>query len=135
MMRIVARLISALGFAVCLAALIALQYTPTLFLVYVMIIAQGFLGYGVTSIMGAVVLEIFQGKNFGTIFGTITFFALSGGAAGPWVTGLLHDRFGDYIVAFAIGIGVSLLSVIAIWFAAPRNVRAVAGRMKLQAAA
>lgn len=126
--------ISTLGFAICFAALIALQYTPTLFLVYVMVIAQGFLGYGVTSIMGAVVAEIFQGRNFGTIFGTIMFVALSGGAAGPWATGLLHDRFGDYIAAFAIGIGISLLSVIAIWFAAPRNVRAVAGRMKLQAA-
>jgi MFS family permease len=115
-------------------ALIALQYTPTLLLVYVMVIAQGFLGYGVTSIMGAVVAEIFQGKNFGTIFGTIMFVALSGGAAGPWITGLLHDIYGDYIAAFSIGIGISFLSVISIWLAAPRNVRAVAGRMKLQTA-
>ncbi len=126
--------ISTLGFAICFVALIALQYTPTLLLVYVMVIAQGFLGYGVTSIMGAVVAEIFQGKNFGTIFGTIMFVALSGGAAGPWVTGLLHDIYGDYIAAFSIGIGISFLSVISIWLAAPRNVRAVAGRMKLQTA-
>ena len=126
--------ISTLGFAICFVALIALQYTPTLLLVYVMVIAQGFLGYGVTSIMGAVVAEIFQGKNFGTIFGTIMFVALSGGAAGPWVTGLLHDIYGDYIIAFSIGIGISFLSVISIWLAAPRNVRAVAGRMKLQTA-
>jgi MFS family permease len=126
--------ISTLGFAICFVALIALQYTPTLLLVYVMVIAQGFLGYGVTSIMGAVVAEIFQGKNFGTIFGTIMFVALSGGAAGPFVTGLLHDIYGDYIAAFSIGIGVSFLSVISIWRAAPRNVRAVAGRMKLQTA-
>lgn len=126
--------ISTLGFAICFAALIALQYTPTLLLVYVMVIAQGFLGYGCTSIMGAVVSEIFQGKNFGTIFGTIMFGALSGGAAGPWVTGILHDIYGDYVAAFAIGIAVSLLSVLSIWRAAPRNVRAVAGRMKLQAA-
>jgi MFS family permease len=126
--------ISTLGFAICFAALIALQYTPTLFLVYVMVIAQGFLGYGVTSIMGAVVSEIFQGRNFGTIFGTIMFGALSGGAAGPWMTGLLHDIYGDYIAAFVIGVGVSALSAASIWLAAPRNVRAVAGRMKLQAA-
>lgn len=126
--------ISTLGFAICFVALIALQYKPTLLLVYVMVIAQGFLGYGVTSIMGAVVAEIFQGKNFGTIFGTIMFVALSGGAAGPWVTGLLHDIYGDYIAAFSIGIGISFLSVVSIWRAAPRNVRAVAGRMKLQTA-
>ena len=127
--------ISTLGFGICFVALIALQYTPTLLLVYVMVFAQGFLGYGVTSIMGAVVLEIFQGKNFGTIFGTIMFAALSGGAAGPWITGLLHDMYGDYIAAFSVGIGISVLSVMSIWLAAPRNDRAVAGRMKLQTAA
>ncbi|MBN8982747.1 MAG: MFS transporter [Rhizobiales bacterium] len=127
--------ISTLGFAICFAVLIALQYRPTLLLVYVMVIAQGFLGYGCTSIMGAVVSEIFQGKNYGRIFGTIMFAALSGGAAGPWITGLLHDYYGDYVAAFAIGIGVSLLSVVSIWLAAPRNVRAVAGRMKLLATA
>ena len=128
--------ISSMGFAICFVALIALQYTPTLLLVYVMVIAQGFLGYGVTSIMGAVVAEIFQGKSFGTIFGTIMFVALSGGAAGPWITGLLHDRFGDYIAAFTIGFVLCLISTASIWLAAPRKVRAVAGQMgKLSSAA
>lgn len=121
--------ISSSGFAICFAALIALQYTPTLLLVYLMVVAQGFLGYGFTSIMGAVVAEIFQGKQFGTIFGTITLAALAGGAAGPWVTGILHDIYGDYTLAFAIGIFVSALSAIAIWLASPRKVRAVAGRV------
>lgn len=121
--------ISNFGFAICFATLIALQYAPTLLLVYVMVIAQGFLGYGVTSIMGAVVAEIFQGKNFGTIFGTIMFVALSGGAAGPWITGLLYDMFGNYIVAFVIGLATCLISAASIWLAAPRKVRVVAGQM------
>lgn len=121
--------ISNFGFAICFATLIALQYAPTLVLVYVMVIAQGFLGYGVTSIMGAVVAEIFQGKNFGTIFGTIMFVALSGGAAGPWITGLLYDVFGNYIVAFVIGLATCLISTASIWLAAPRKVRVVAGQM------
>src|SRR5258708_36805512 len=82
---------SCAGFAICFAALIALKYFPTLPLVYVMVLAQGALGYGLTSIMGAVVLEIFQGKHYGSIFGTVMFVALFGGAAGPWVTRLLHD--------------------------------------------
>ena len=56
-----------------------------------MVLAQGALGYGLTSIMGAVVVEIFQGKHYGSIFGTIMVAALAGGAAGPWVTGVLHD--------------------------------------------
>jgi MFS family permease len=94
-----------------------------------MILAQGALGYGLTSIMGAVVLEIFQGKQYGSIFGTIMLAALAGGAAGPSITGFLHDLTGNYTIAFAIGIGLSVLSAVAIWQAAPRKVRAVAGQM------
>src|SRR3954471_1312654 len=77
--------VSCLGFAVCFSALIALAYIPSLILVYVMVFAQGALGYGLTSVMGPVVLEIFQGKHYGSIFGTIMLTALAGGAAGPWV--------------------------------------------------
>ncbi len=120
---------SCAGFAICFAALIALKYFPTPMLVYLMVLAQGALGYGLTSIMGAVVLEIFQGKHYGSIFGTIMFVALAGGAAGPWVTGLLHDLSGSYTAAFAIGIAVSVLSAVAIWQASPRKIRAVAGQL------
>jgi MFS family permease len=126
---------SCAGFAICFAALIALKYAPTLPLVYLMVFSQGALGYGVTSIMGAVVLEIFQGKHYGSIFGCIMLAALAGGAAGPWVTGFLHDLTGSYTSAFAIGIAVSLLSAVAIWRASPGKVRAVAGRLhRLQSA-
>lgn len=118
-----------LGFAICFAALIALEAAPTPVLLYLMVAVQGFLGYGLTSVMGAVVAEIFQGRHFGTIFGTVMFLGLAGGAAGPFVTGVLHDLLGDYRLAFMIGIAVSLLSALAIWLAAPRKVRAVAGRM------
>ena len=120
---------SCLGFAICFAALIALAQFPSLLLVYVMVLAQGALGYGLTSIMGAVVLEIFQGRHFGSIFGTVMLAALAGGAAGPWVTGFLHDRTGSYGLAFAIGIAVSALSALAIWMASPRKIRAVAGQL------
>lgn len=121
--------ISGLGFAICFAALIALGHYPSFPLVYLMVAAQGLLGYGVTSIMGAVVSEIFQGKHFGSIFGTIMLAALAGGAAGPWVTGFLHDKYGNYDIAFLIGIGVSIVGSVTIWLAAPRKVRAVAGQL------
>jgi sugar phosphate permease len=117
------------GFAICFAALIALKAVPTLMLVYVMVVAQGALGYGLTSIMGAVVLEIFQGKHYGSIFGTVMLAALAGGAAGPWVTGLVHDLTGSYSIAFGIAIGVCGLSAMAIWIASPRKIRAVAGQL------
>jgi MFS family permease len=120
---------SCLGFAICFAALIALADIPSLILIYVMVFAQGALGYGLTSIMGAVVVEIFQGKHYGSIFGTVMLAALTGGAAGPWVTGLLHDHTGNYTIAFAVGIAVSGISAAAIWLASPRKIRAVAGQL------
>lgn len=121
--------IACFGFAICFAALVALKYWPSLWLVYLMVFAQGALGYGLTSVMGAMVLEIFQGRHYGSIFGTIMLAALAGGAAGPWATGLLFDVAGNYTAAFAVGIAVSLLSAVAIWQASPRKVRAVAGKM------
>jgi len=54
-----------------------------------------------------------------------------GGAAGPWVAGLLHDLTGSYPPVFWISIGLNLASMLAIWRAAPRKVRAVAGRIGL----
>jgi MFS family permease len=121
--------ISCAGFAICFAALIGLRYEPSLFLVYLMVVTQGVMGYGLTSVMGAVVLEIFQGPHYGSIFGTLMLLALAGGAAGPWVTGLLFDLTGSYIIAFAIAIAVSGLSALAIWRASPGKIRAVAGKL------
>ena len=121
--------ISCAGFAICFACLIALKYQPSLLLVYLMVFTQGALGYGLTSVMGAVVLEIFQGAHYGSIFGCIMLAALAGGAASPWVTGFIHDLTGSYATAFAIGIAVSALSAVAIWRASPRKIRAVAGRL------
>jgi MFS family permease len=121
-------LASSSGFVICYLTLILLQQMPSLPLLYLMIAAQGVLGYGLTSIFGAVVAEIFQGKHYGSIFGTLMLAAIAGGAAGPWVTGLLHDALGDYMLAFWIGIGASLMSALAVWRASPGKVRAVAGQ-------
>ena len=109
--------------------LLLLRDSPTLPLLYLMIAAQGVLGYGVTSVIGAIPAEIFQGRHYGTIFGTLMLASIGGGAVGPWLTGALHDATGSYTIAFWIAICCSLLSAIAIWLAAPRKVRMVAGRV------
>lgn len=121
--------ISCLGFALCFAALLALKTFPSEALLLAMVIVQGILGYGLTSVMGAIVLEIFQGPHFGSIFGTVMVSGLAGGAAGPWLTGLLHDATGRYTEAFWLGMALSALSATAIWRAGPRQIRAVAGRI------
>ena len=118
-----------LGFVLCCLFLLLLRQTPSPALLYTMVIAQGALGYGVTSVIGAIPAEIFQGRHYGAIFGTLMLASISGGAAGPWVTGVLHDETGSYELAFWVSLGCSVLSALAIWLAAPRKVRAVAGRI------
>jgi MFS family permease len=122
------------GFSVCYLALLLLQAFPNIILLYVMVAAQGALGYGLTSVFAAIVAEIFQGKHYGTIFGTVMLAAIAGGGLGPWATGALFDIYGNYTVAFLIGVGASIVSALAIWMAAPRRVRAVAGQVHRLAA-
>jgi MFS family permease len=121
--------VGSLGFAVCYLALLLMTHTPTPTLLYLMVASQGMLGYSLTSVIGAIPAEIFEGRHYGTIFGTLMLAAIGGGAMGPWVAGLLHDATGAYTLAFWIAIGCSALSAMAIWFAAPREVRAVDGRV------
>ena len=115
------------GFAICYAALIALEQSPSPGLFWLMVLSQGALGYALTSVMGPIVVEIFEGPRFGSIFGTITVASIGGGAAGPWITGVVHDATGSYRLAFLIAIACCLVSAAAIWIAAPRNVRVVPG--------
>jgi MFS family permease len=118
------------GFAICYAALIALEHSPTTGMLYLMVISQGFLGYALTSVMGPIVAEIFEGPHYGSIFGTITVALIGGGAAGPWVAGIIRDTTGSYRLAFALAIVCCVISAAAIWMAAPRKVRLVPGRVQ-----
>jgi len=118
------------GFAICYAALIGLERVPSTALLYLMVISQGFLGYALTSIMGPIVAEIFEGPRYGSIFGTITVALIAGGAAGPWLAGAIHDATGSYRLAFVLAIACCVISALAIWIAAPRKVRLVPGRVR-----
>lgn len=117
--------IGCLGFVITYTLLIALSATPHPALLVAMILAQGVLGYGITSVFGPVAAEVFDGPHFGTIFGTMMIGAMSGAAAGPFIHGLLHDITGSDIPGFLLGILASLASIAAIWIAAPRKVRRV----------
>jgi MFS family permease len=124
-----------LGFALCYALLLLLPAYPSTAILFLMVTAQGVLGYGLASVFGAIPAEIFQGRHYGTIFGTLNLGANAGAAAGPWIAGVIYDHTGSYVAAFWLAIGASVVSIAAIWLAAPRRVRAVAGRIRRDAAA
>jgi nitrate/nitrite transporter NarK len=95
---------------------------------YVMVAAQGLLGYGVASVFGAMPAELFAGRRFATIFGMLSVFGNIGAGIGPWITGELYDGTGSYRTAFILLIVLSVISIGCIWMAAPRKVRLVAGQ-------
>jgi MFS family permease len=121
--------IGCMGFAICYATLIALEHAPSPALLWLMVLSQGGLGYALTSVMGPIVVEIFEGPRFGSIFGTVTVASIGGGAAGPWIAGVLHDATGSYRLAFLAAIGCCIVSAVAIWIAGPRQIRLVPGRL------
>ena len=127
--------IGGLGFVGCYVALLLLPAHPTASMLYAMVAAQGLVGYGLASVFGAIPAEIFQGRHFGTIFGTLNLGGNAGAACGPWVAGAIYDWTGSYTAAFWIAIGATLVSMAAIWLAAPGRVRAVAGRVRRDVAA
>jgi cyanate permease len=53
-----------------------------------------------------------------------------GGAVAPWAAGVIHDATGSYRLAWALAIACCVVSVAAIWIAAPRKVRVVPGRIR-----
>ena len=118
------------GFALCYLMLLVLREYPTAAALYAMVIAQGLLGYGLATVFGAIPSEIFHGKRYATIFGALNMAAVGGGGVGPWVTGAIYDRTGSYTIAWWLSIGFCALSIFCIWRAAPRKVRAVAGRIR-----
>lgn len=120
--------IACAGFVICCLALVAMARNPSALLLWTMILAQGVLGYSLTSVLGACVAEIYEGPQFGTIFGTIMMIGLAGGATGPWLTGAMHDASGSYVGAFLVSAAASAASALFIWIAGPRKVRTVAGR-------
>ena len=122
--------ISCIGFMLTYLLLLALDGRPSLTLLYLMVGVQGVLGYGMTSVVGAIPAEIFEGRHFGSIFGTLMLGGIAGGALGPWALGALHDATGNYVAGFWLSVAFAVLSAFAMWRASPGKVRAVAGRIR-----
>jgi MFS family permease len=125
---------SLLGYAASSALLLVLADAPSVPAMYLMVITQGLLGYGLSALFGAIPAEIFAGPRFASIFGILSLGGNLGAGAGPWVLGILYDVTGTYAPGFWICLAFSFVSIGCIWMAAPRKVRLVAGRARSKAA-
>jgi len=109
--------------AVCLLFLI--RDTSHLWMPLLFAVCLG-LGIGAAGpVFYATVADLFQGRHFGSILGTITTGFALGGATAPWLAGYLHDITKSYFLAFFILLGSLIASAVLMWLVAPGKIRPV----------
>jgi len=87
------------------------------------------LAFGPTiPVLLTTVADLFQGRHFGSIQGTIMVGLSLGGAISPWLAGFLHDKTGSYFVTFFLLVASLLVPAVLMWLLAPRKVRPVPGK-------
>jgi MFS family permease len=87
------------------------------------------LGYALPSLWQGIAGDLFQGKQYGAIFGLITIGFGMGNFLGPWLGGYLFDIQGTYTIVLILCLATTLLSTLFIWVAGPRQVRMVGGKV------
>jgi MFS family permease len=75
------------------------------------------------SLMGA---DLFQGRNFGAIWGALFIGVSIGTAVGPWLGGLAYDTYGNYNLALLGTLAALVISVVLAWLTGPRQIRRLA---------
>jgi len=96
--------------AVSVFALLFAAHFPAL-MVYAVLV--GAVGGAFGVLLPLLMLECLGLKRFGSLMGIAGFLSTLGYAAGPVVTGWFHDRFGTYVGALWLFIGVSIVCVVA----------------------
>jgi MFS family permease len=108
--------------------LIVIDFRPSPILPYFFATFFG-MGYAVTAALPPLITaDFFEGRAYGSIFGSLMIFIGIGGAFGAWFAGFLYDQVGNYLPVFIILIGCALFSSLNIWWAAPRRIRRVPGK-------
>ncbi|MFQ5681834.1 MAG: MFS transporter [Candidatus Binatia bacterium] len=72
----------------------------------------------------SIAADLFHGGHFGAINGALALFIGAGSGIGPWLGGYLFDLFGNYYAAFWGANVIAAFSMLLIWIAGPRQVKA-----------
>lgn len=109
--------------AVCLLFLIKDPFRPWMGFLFAV-----FFGLGIGTagpVFFTTVADLFQGRHFGSIQGTVVLGFSLGGAIGPWLAGFLHDKTGTNFPTFLILLGSLLLSALLMELVTPHKIRPV----------
>lgn len=71
------------------------------------------LGWGGNyTMLQALVADVFGPRSLGSILGAITFIDATGGAIGPWATGMTYDSTGSYQAGFALMAALAAIALV-----------------------
>jgi MFS family permease len=105
--------------------LILFQNIPSLILLYLFAFFFG-AGWGVTAPMFMSISgDLYKGKHFGLIYGMVEGTIGMGAALGTWAAGYIFDQTQNYFWAFVLAIFFNLISIVLVWFIAPRKFRPI----------
>jgi MFS family permease len=103
--------------------LILFQPVPSTTLLYLFALFFG-AGWGSTAPMFmSIAADLYKGKNFGLIYGMVEGTIGIGAAIGTWIAGYIFDQTQNYFWAFVLAIFFNLISILLVWFIAPRKFR------------
>ncbi len=112
-------------FSVGILGLLLFQYNLSPLLLYLFVLFFG-AGWGSTAPMFmSIAADLYKGKNFGLIYGMLEGTIGIGAALGTWVAGYIFDQTQSYSWAFFLAILFNLISVLLVWFVAPRKYRLI----------
>jgi MFS family permease len=111
-----------LGMVIMAAGMVLLLKADTAQRLYYYALIYGF-GYGsLAPMMPILVADRFGRHVLGSVYGILTFFIGVGGGIGPFVGGLIYDRFGSYTYVWQSNIVVLVICALFILMLKPGNV-------------
>jgi MFS family permease len=104
--------IMVISFILLITALIWLTRADTLWELYAFATIYGIAHGGFFTAISPIVAELFGIRAHGGLFGIVVCFGTTGGALGPFVTGLMFDRFLNYTAAFSALILIAAIAFV-----------------------
>ncbi len=103
-----------LGLTPLVLSLLAMLAIDTPWMLYGVMVLYGVGHGGMFTVVSPTIAEYYGVQSLGALFGTVLFFGSLGGAAGPFMTGVIYDWTGSYAVAFTILAAMGALALLLI---------------------
>ncbi len=97
-----------------IAALALVTVFPSVLLVYAFVLFFGLMQGARGPIIVAMVAQLFRG-GVGAVYGTLSVAQGIGAAFGSWVSGLLYELTGSYIVSFMLAMCAAFIGMLSFW--------------------